>query len=140
MRLRYAVSWLVLAALRWKEACHGVTGLGAAPGVGRALGVPGAPSPSTMWTPMLVAFFSSGEGDRLEWQMERDCSLLLTNFGDAREVGERREKRKLVRRLLRRRLEGMVGNDTTSSVVWLELCGSIEIFRQSLWFEVVWLR
>lgn len=66
---------------------------------------------------MLVAFFSSGEGDRLEWQMERDCSLLLTNFGDTGEIGERREKRKLERRLLRRRLEGMVGNYTTSGVV-----------------------
>lgn len=74
---------------------------------------------------MLVAFFSSGEGDRLEWQMERDCSLLLTNFGDTGEIGERREKRKL---------EGMVGNYTTSGVVWLELCGLFGIFGQSLWF------
>jgi len=114
---RYAVSWSVLAALRWKEACQGVTGLRAPAGVGRARGVSGAPSPSTTWTPMLTGFFSSGEGERLEWQIDRDCSVVLPNLGESGETGERREKRKVERRLLRRRLDGMFGG----CVVW---CGS----------------
>jgi len=105
----------VLAALRWKEACQGVTGLCALEGVGRARGVPSASSPSTTWTPTVEGFFSSGVSDRLEWQIERDWSLLLANLGVRGETGERRrEKRKVERRLLRR-VEGMADGGV---VVW----------------------